>query len=338
MKCYLHIGTEKTATTTLQRFFQINREYLGKQGYLYTESAGKLNNRKLPVLAYNLDRRDEFTRANNIKTNQELAEYKKKIYKNLSREIKKNKNKITIFSSEHIQSRLTTNEEVNELRNVLESLGFKEIKIIIYLRNPAEIVNSLYSTDIKTGGLSDKPPSPGNKYYDNICNHKATIERYSSIFGEETIIPRLFIKDEFYNHSVIEDFLNITGLKLTDEYQLPGKENESLSLTGLELLRRINKKIPVFNESGINPERSNLVNIFEKYFSNDKYQMPDELYMQYNEAFRDSNEWVRKIYFPEKKELFPSKVPDNNQNNISTPINLDEIAEFIIHIWKTGKS
>lgn len=58
---YLHIGIEKTGTTTIQKFLHLNRENLTKFDFAYTKSTGLQNNRKLVSAAYDLDTRDEFT-------------------------------------------------------------------------------------------------------------------------------------------------------------------------------------------------------------------------------------------------------------------------------------
>ena len=41
MKCILHIGTEKTATSTIQQFLQLNRAELSGQGVSQSECLGK---------------------------------------------------------------------------------------------------------------------------------------------------------------------------------------------------------------------------------------------------------------------------------------------------------
>ena len=47
MKAIIHIGTEKTGTTTIQEFLHLNRSKLANQGVAYLQSPGLRNNRKL---------------------------------------------------------------------------------------------------------------------------------------------------------------------------------------------------------------------------------------------------------------------------------------------------
>ena len=88
MKCILHIGTEKTGTTSLQAFLNLNREILAEQGYLFTKSTGLQNNRSLPVAAYNADRRDDFTRLHRIYNDEDLITYQTATINALRAELK----------------------------------------------------------------------------------------------------------------------------------------------------------------------------------------------------------------------------------------------------------
>lgn len=337
MKCIVHIGTEKTATTTLQSFCNINRKKLYKNKCIYTKSAGNTNNKKLTVAAYNLDRRDHLTRKLGVYTNQELQNLQTKIISNLKQELSElvsPKISKIVFSSEHIQSRLTTVEEVKRLKTILNDLGFDDISILIYLREPAYIANSSYSTSIKSGSTIASPPPPTDNYYNNICNHKNTLKLFASVFGESSIIPRIFERNELINGSIIDDFLSTIELPNLKDYQLPTNRNESLSMTGIEILRRFNQKIPHFIDSKVNPLRGDIVQYIQKHYADEKYVMSNELFKQYHDAFQASNEWVRKKYFSEKKSLFSPKPCPNETNLDISETQLDLLANLIVNIWQ----
>ncbi len=340
MKCFLHIGTEKTATTTLQNFLNLNRENLLSQGYLYTKSAGPINNRLVPLLAYNCNSRDDLTKTLGIITSDDLKLHQDNVFNQLSKELnayfKPSGSGINtvVFSSEHIQSRLRKIEDIQRLKEVLNQLGLTDISVVVYLRNPPEIANSLYSTAIKGGSVDCLPPPPTDFYYRNVCHHQNTLEKYSAVFGDSAVIPRIFHQDEFKNGSIISDFTDVIGIADHRDYIIPDNKNESLSITGIELLRRINKSVPKFIENKPNSVRANLTHYFEKHFSDGKYVMPRDLYERYDEAFKESNEWVRNKYFPNKQTLFPYKeYPCETKCNLSDE-QLESLANFISDIWK----
>ena len=337
MKCFLHIGTEKTGTTALQNFCDSNRDVLLTNGIYYTESAGKTNNIGLALSAYNAKRRDEYTIKHGVRSDRELLDLQRVILANLREEIeekaKSSADLRIVFSSEHLQSRLTTIDELKGLRANIYSLAVSEITVIVYLRNPADLANSLYSTAVKSGSCLEAPPPPDHPYFNNVCNHRNTLEKFTTVFGESLVIPRIFEKGELRNGSIIDDFLEIVGGFGSADYRPFGTANESLSALGISILRRVNKKIPNVTESGVNPIRANLVTFFEKHFSNSSYVMPDGLYELYDKAFQDSNEWVRETYFPHKETLFDPQRRHKPDKAELTSDELANIADFIADVW-----
>lgn len=68
MICYVHIGTEKTGSTTLQNFMAHNRSRLLKNGIVYTKSLGRKNNKALCYFSYPSDRRNDMVEELGVKS------------------------------------------------------------------------------------------------------------------------------------------------------------------------------------------------------------------------------------------------------------------------------
>lgn len=337
MKCILHIGTEKTGTSSLQEFLHQNRKILAAHGYLYTKSVGLRNNQSLSIAAYNTDRRDNFTRSRGIYDDRDLIAYQNAKINALRVELKHAKGMHTvIFSSEQIQSRLRTDDEISRLKNILNGLGFDQISIVVYLRAPEEIANSLYSTVVKVGSTNANPPGPGSKYWHNLCDHRKTLMRFRNIFGLEAIVPRIYSKAELVNGSIIDDFIETVGLPYSmNEYVIPKPQNESMTVLGVEILRRINLEIPMFLDGQKpNPLRGDIESyVLEHLNDGARYAMPMDLRRQYEDAFMEGNEWVRSEYFPDRKSLFESnQIPCVSDSGFQ-PSELDQIAQMISAIW-----
>ena len=58
MELYLHIGTEKTGTTTIQSFLAANRDLLKRNRILYPRAPGEQNHRALAAAAQDCARGD----------------------------------------------------------------------------------------------------------------------------------------------------------------------------------------------------------------------------------------------------------------------------------------
>ena len=74
MKCVLHIGTAKTATTLLQKWLYSNRDGLAQKGIYLPETIGEPNNRSLAGAFQT--RFDIWAKRRNIETIEQLQKYK----------------------------------------------------------------------------------------------------------------------------------------------------------------------------------------------------------------------------------------------------------------------
>ncbi|TXH68670.1 MAG: hypothetical protein E6Q83_13210 [Thiothrix sp.] len=340
MHCYLHIGTEKTGTTLIQEFLHLNAEQLERVGLVYLRSAGYPNNKWLALAAFDVDRRDRWTVDKKVNTNEDMLDLQTRLAAEIQMELASKQPKSVVFSSEHFQSRLTRINEIKRLKEILISLGFNSFSVIVYLRDPLELASSLYSTAIKMGNTAALRPSlPTAPNYKDLCDHQATIERFSQVFTaqDSQLIVRLFERTELKNQSVLDDFLALLGLDQLDGFVMPKAENKSLSNLGLALLRRVNAQIPNLNEKDSILMRAQVIAKFERYFTEDRYVMPPEVHKAYEQAFKDSNEWVRARFFSSRASLFkPNTRPQAHVELPDSPL-LDKVADLFCRAWLSDR-
>lgn len=352
MTAYVHIGTEKTGTTSIQEFLYINKSIIQKQNYFFAQSIGIKNHWDLAFLGYSLNKKDSYILNNSLWNFQAIKQHKKNIFSKIKDEVKFN-HKI-IFSSELLQSRLTRKREIVKLYTFFKKIGFTNIKVICYIRDANEMLRSLLSEAIKWEEIDSfelkeekEEYKLGYKknlfHFHHICNHKQTLQWWGEVFGKENLIARLFDKNEFYQGDLLKDFIHSIGLEWDDEFIIPPKQNESLDLLGIDLLRRINKFLPLFCNNARNIFRGDLHHFAVKHFTSKdshlKFQPPKEVVQSYIDYFEESNEWVRKEFFPHKERLFSKKdltdYKENYELKEMKPEYWDKIAEFIADIVKT---
>ena len=130
----LHIGTEKTGTTTIQNFLKANRDQLRRQSVYVSKDLmiPSGNQRWLAALAYNATRIDELISTQGYRSKAERDQNMFNRYERLKQEIEASTSdcKYWITSSEHLQSRLTTDEEIHRLYQLLKEL-FNEISLVV---------------------------------------------------------------------------------------------------------------------------------------------------------------------------------------------------------------
>ncbi|EOJ7976327.1 coiled-coil domain-containing protein [Campylobacter coli] len=352
MTAYVHIGTEKTGTTSIQEFLYINKSIIQKQNYFFAQSIGIKNHWDLAFLGYSLNKKDSYILNNSLWNFQAIKQHKKNIFSKIKDEVKFN-HKI-IFSSELLQSRLTRKREIVKLYTFFKKIGFTNIKVICYIRDANEMLRSLLSEAIKWEEIDSfelkeekEEYKLGYKknlfHFHHICNHKQTLQWWGEVFGKENLIVRLFDKNEFYQGDLLKDFIHSIGLEWDDEFIIPPKQNESLDLLGIDLLRRINKFLPLFCNNARNIFRGDLHHFAVKHFTSKdshlKFQPPKEIMQSYINYFEESNEWVRKEFFPHKERLFSKKdltdYKENYELKEMKPEYWDKIAEFIADIVST---
>lgn len=137
----LHIGTEKTGTTKIQNFSKAKREQLSRQSIYISKDLmiPSGNQRWLATLAYNSARIDEIISNQGYRSKAERDQDMVNRYGHLRQEIEASTSNCNqwIVSSRHLQSRLTTDEEISRIYQLLKDL-FKDITIVLYIRNPVD--------------------------------------------------------------------------------------------------------------------------------------------------------------------------------------------------------
>lgn len=332
MDCILHIGTEKTGTTSIQSFLNLNRQLLVNEARtLYTQSLGIEDNRGLSFLGYNPEQNDDYNFKHQILTPEATVTHQQFLFDQVQAEINQHQSLVdrVIFSSEHLQSRLHSEAQLLRLKKWLERLNLNVIQVVLYIRNPVETAFSLYSTVVKGGAQNATILAHDHPYINRICNHRNTVTRWGAIFSSEKITVRAYRKDLFFQGELLSDFIHTVNLPENLNYQMPQKRNLSLDYTGLEVLKRLNEKIPNHINGKPNSLRPNITPFFEKHCSlGPKINPPTDVIDQYDLFYKDSNEWVRSHFFPNLETMFtPPLAQDKNFE-----IDLDEIANLLSDI------
>ncbi|MCV3373766.1 hypothetical protein L8V80_02335 [Campylobacter lari] len=344
MTAYVHIGTPKTGTTTIQKFLALNYKLLTTKKYLFPKQKNNGNHFPLLKTCFKKNKRIEFNSSFSscIEITQEC---KKNIIEAYKTEIKNAGAEYIVFSCENLSINIEELDELLRLKSNINSLGIRNIYIVIYLRDQVKFLSSWYSQDIKHGGYRKdylKNPFYWNCFY-NMCNYENIIQMYSNVFGKENLIVRLFEKEEFYEQDLLKDFVYSIGLKWDEKFVIPMDQNESLNLIGMELLKSLNRLIPRFlNNNALDPFRIEIQNLIQEKFTvfnkELKFKPSIKTVNLYEQLFEESNEWIRKEFFPNKERLFPKENLSNYKENYEIKEMKseywDQIIDFVISMVK----
>ena len=341
MKVLVHIGTEKTGTTSIQQYLHLNRGKLRKAGYHFNQSAGDHNNRAFPAYCIADEKFDDFFQGQGISTLSEKQQFKRIFIEQFEAELEglpKNIHTV-IVSSEHFHSSITNEEEMDNVYNLL-SRYFDEIKIVCYLREQVATCVSYYSTHLMNGGTQSfdeflKRCKPKIYYF----NYSTMLANWERCFGFESLEVSLFSKDHLLNRDLLDDFTakidsSLVG-NLDKEVEL---ENQSLRPAGQVLERIVNLVFPVRSEipevAAIRHKCKNAIAISMK----GRGQQPDlETWQRLYDSFIECNEDVREKFFPQLEKIFarPEKVDAEHE---IIDLEFSQLLMSLIRLVKKNRS
>ena len=335
-KLYLHIGTEKTGTTSIQKFLKINKQLLAEHGIGVPEQLGEEMHYYLQLMSNNDDHIDSFTMNLELSNNHKDRKKLKTAWeRNFTQEVKESPLKTWIISCETLHSRLQKQEELERLKKILKGI-FEEIDIVVYLRDPLSL-NISRMTEQAKAAIKVELPNPdslGNKF--DICNHQRTIQRWEDSMGPGNLVARIFEKESMKNSNVIDDFIDACNLPRCS-YTYPKHKNCSLSKAGLMLLNEINRYVPRrwLNKKTI-PSRALLTRYIQSTMQKgQKFKPCEDDIKIYSRYYKSSNEWVREKYFSDRKQLFNTSIQKEKKEN-SQKYNQQDIEQagvLIANIW-----
>jgi hypothetical protein len=266
MKLIIHIGSEKTASTSLQHFFDVNRQVLTKYGVHFCSSLGKRNHRRLVAACLDHSKTDDWVEQRNLGNSKKRTFFANRLKTRFAEEMSQLPDGVdtVLISSEQFYSRLTMESEIASLREFLEDY-FDNIEIIVYLRRQSSLVQSKYSTYLIAGGRMSfrqyfqVEMNLDNFYYD--YDKKLSLWRMG--FGGADFKIREFSRGKFYGGHVCYDFLNSIDATLPlSAFTLPEEQNRSLSWVGVTLMRLLNSLLNDRNDDGSQNEKHNSIKLW----------------------------------------------------------------------------
>jgi len=334
MRIIVHIGAEKTGTSSVQQFLTQNREKLKSAGYLYPTAQGYESHMSLPAACQNDAVRDDLRMIYGLDSVQKIREFRVALVEQLRGQAREGKYSHMVVSSEHCSSRLVSPVEVERLAQMLRKIS-QDVIALVYIRRQDEFLCSSYSTDVKSG-FSGRMTLPGEELRRNRYDYHALLRRWASVFGKENVVCRIYEQKRLKNGDIVDDFADAAGLPLTGEYSRPARVNESLDVTALEFLRLFNRSVPCFRNNARNPDRGNIVQVLKRVSEGATPALLERELTQFMRQFRDSNRRVAVEFFGKVCEsgdpLFGEAQHVKDRGEMK-PISVEKAVEVAAALW-----
>lgn len=308
---YLHIGSPKTGTTTIQHFCIANQDTFIKKGYCfpsmpfhYKFRANACNGFFLTGKYIDDDgQRNRQKEEENFNTGMKILEDTFLEYNNI------------ILTDEGIWNNFFLRKGIRKKSElILESAkrcGY-QIKIVVYLRRQADYVLSWYNQLIKHSASKKLNCLSWEEYINNYNKYIAVdynkyLRQLEKFFGKENIIVRRFEKKHFYNNSLTDDFLYSIGLQKDEDFidsEEISSQNFGISENACDIKRIINQIEGI--ELDENKEFEYILRKHSKDFKNsDNYSMmSDDEIEKFMKTFETANQKIADRYFNDGAPLF----------------------------------
>jgi len=230
---YIHIGTEKTGTKSIQTFCCQNNDFLKKHNLYYPYHPEKKYMHDIThwPLAAVLAENSGFVPPDKILPIHEM-------YGFFLRDIEEVPYDNILISAEPFSVYVIDKKKIGELKKQLSGYN---VKIIVYLRRQDHYFVSLTSTKIKGGvHFQDHQISIEEVYREKSrYDYFELLTKWGDVFGHDNLIIRVYERDKMKNRSIIDDFFDIFNIDVSGFPSKP-EENISLSLDNLFFLNLLN--------------------------------------------------------------------------------------------------
>jgi hypothetical protein len=323
----LHIGHEKTGTTTLQNIGNMNRDALLGAGILYPSTPGFANHINLTMYASDGPRAARLKRIPSYHTEEGRDAFRNEFYNDFRAEIQQASAPYVWLSNEHLSSRLQTPQEMARLCHLFDGL-FSSVKIIIYLRRQSDLYQSLQSTSAKSGGLQDMPVP--KKDVSPFYNFEKLLDFWSAPFGMDALRVRIYDRELLVNGDIVADFFTATGLPAVADLKRVAEANPRLDRATLTFMQLFNKFVPV-GDPNLAPLRGNIDVLLERIASGQPYTLPSQDMRALDTVFAASNDRVAHRYLGREGPLFPPR--PYAEPETGPALTMEQAVEIAAKLW-----
>lgn len=326
--CYLHIGTAKTGTTSIQHFMSANRAGLLEQGIIYPQTRSRNNHAAFAAYAVGDDGRNNL----GIRGFLDVPQFGEQLCQELDHELQASTASTILFSTERFSSAQVTESAIERMAALCTRYAART-KIIVYLRDQIDYLVSWYGQNIKGGAAKPSPFKIGANT-DRI-DYAALLEPWRKTFGRENMIVRRFERSDFVDGDLLSDFAALISCDIS-AFARAEPLNEALGARELAFLRAFNARIPRRVEGKKNPAGRSLVQALVRLSEpGRRLTVSPDVAEEIAKEFEESNRRVSEEYFGGKwQPLFPApKLVSDTNVDVLMDLSVDDAMDVATRLW-----
>ncbi len=329
---YLHVGTAKTGTTSIQYFCRENEDILARCGFCYPKGlkpypyVSKAKNGHFLEATYR-DENGERMFEEEARDFQEGIAMVNELFQTYDN---------VILSDEAIWRDLSLGHKdlFQKLMPEARKGGF-QVKVIVYLRRQDKMVSSIWNQYVKA------PQMRVTQTFRDFCKRKninawldynGKLKKISQeIGGKENVIVRRFEPKYFYGGDIFRDFMYAVGIPWQDDFAINIEmRNPRLSGNAVEIKRILNS-LPEMGDRETHDFMTRLLLDCSGYPSAKKYSSevftPEEA-LKFLKKYEKGNRKVAQEYLGEDS-LFDLDVADNGKWKPNNAYMVHDLTRFV---------
>jgi hypothetical protein len=341
---YLHVGSPKTATTSIQKYLELNAKILQEHGYCFPELP-----HQYPLISS--------SRNGHFLTGE--------IYKETGGRDRKLEQQYRLEGMEQVEKcfeqfhRVILSDEIL-WRDILWKSNTRkppqsvfpflmehsrqheyQVKVIVYLRRQDDLILSYWNQKVKKVGNNHGRSftetleeyvswSLDNENGEYVLDYAHRLDYLAEIFGKENLIVRRFDPKTWIHGSVIDDFMHCIGIDDTEDFiPLEKMTNPGLNENATEIKRILNKNKDFSMEEG-----TYFRDILLDLSAQTEDQRPQYSMLSTQERkellkhFEADNAHIADTYVCDGKPLFSDTVKDLPEWTPDNPYMLEDVIGF----------
>lgn len=333
MKCVLHIGTEKTGTTSIQMTMTDSTDALTAAGFFYPDLLSGQEHSRISSFAMDDERMDRRKLRMGLTDAESILTFRSDFERRLGAEVDEARGRgahTAIIVNEHL-SRLMRASEVVRLRTLLEAV-FDSVEVHVYLRRQDKLMRSMYSTIVRVGDTRQRVfPLPGETRDFELFDYERILKLWRSVFPPEQLHVHRFESGALLEGDVIRDFVHAADPegKIDVDALRVSRQNVSVEPEALEALRLLNVAL----ENTENSRRGILGRIFGMLFPGSGARISQGEARAFLSEFESSNRWVATEVLGREELFDESDIADLPESVPDIALSNEQLAGYFAAAW-----
>lgn len=321
MRIFIHIGSYKTGTTSIQSHLQRSRDKLEASGWLYPLS-GSQNGHAHHQIPFALQKSG----------GGDSVDASRSLVSEIIEEAKSKKAENIVISSEVFFS--LQNSHIQSFSKLFEGQGH-DVRIVCYLRRQDQFLHSFYMQCIKHSQMrvSDEPAEyKGFNEVVSIARYDQIISWWAEAFGKDAMMIETY-DSKCQKNGVVNEFMQKIECDAAPSNNNEARINTTIRTELIEYLR-------VANSIGISPDQHELLlkNLNSlsvqagDHFTNHKYITVEDG-KRICSLYGDINSTVLSQWFSDRETLFDVALDSSTTIQRQPELRPESVARISAWLW-----